>query len=249
MVTPVNLGPFPGYVGGGDGEIDVEINGLTNADDFAAIGTYHYGPDGFDRFNSGSFSVLQDATIETHRIGFELEQSSSASGEASPQVTVNNEVEFFFAVSADTSATLTMSYDGETNIGNDSVSLLVRRVEVGANPAVLETLFSTAVYPDDEGSDVVEIELLAGERYLIFMDSRARSFDGTGLVESALSVSIELPTCAADLNGDGLLDFFDVSAFLTAYNAMDPVADLNGDGLFNFFDVSGFLVAYNEGCP
>ncbi len=55
--------------------------------------------------------------------------------------------------------------------------------------------------------------------------------------------------CSADLTGDGLLDFFDVSAFLTAYNAQDEIADFNEDGLFNFFDVSAFLTAFNEGCP
>ncbi|MCA9276498.1 MAG: hypothetical protein KDA29_10775 [Phycisphaerales bacterium] len=57
------------------------------------------------------------------------------------------------------------------------------------------------------------------------------------------------PACPADLTGDGMLNFFDVSAFLTAYNAMNPVADFNGDGNFNFFDVSAFLQAYNMGCP
>ncbi|HIB69320.1 MAG TPA: hypothetical protein EYO33_30620 [Phycisphaerales bacterium] len=55
--------------------------------------------------------------------------------------------------------------------------------------------------------------------------------------------------CLADLNGDGSLDFFDVSAFLTAYNAQDLVADFNNDGQFNFFDVSVFLSAYTNGCP
>ncbi|MCA9275798.1 MAG: hypothetical protein KDA29_07220 [Phycisphaerales bacterium] len=58
------------------------------------------------------------------------------------------------------------------------------------------------------------------------------------------------PPCGdADLNGDGSLNFFDVSAFLTAYLAQDPAADFTGDGLFNFFDVSAFLVAYQTGCP
>ena len=55
--------------------------------------------------------------------------------------------------------------------------------------------------------------------------------------------------CAGDLNGDGVLDFFDVSAFLNGYNAMDPIADFTGDGVFDFFDVSAFLGAYNAGCP
>ena len=55
--------------------------------------------------------------------------------------------------------------------------------------------------------------------------------------------------CPPDLTNDGTLDSFDVSAFLTAYNAQDPAADFNADGLFNFFDVSAFVEAYLNGCP
>lgn len=57
------------------------------------------------------------------------------------------------------------------------------------------------------------------------------------------------PLCPADINNDGSLNFFDVSAFLTAYQSQNPIADFNGDGLFNFFDVSAFLTAFNAGCP
>ena len=56
-------------------------------------------------------------------------------------------------------------------------------------------------------------------------------------------------TCIADLNGDGELDFFDVSDFLDAFGAQDPVADINGDRSFDFFDVSDFLDAFGAGCP
>ncbi|MEZ6164182.1 MAG: GC-type dockerin domain-anchored protein [Phycisphaerales bacterium] len=55
--------------------------------------------------------------------------------------------------------------------------------------------------------------------------------------------------CPADLTGDQSLDFFDVSAFLNAFNAMNPIADFTGDGSFDFFDVSAFLNAFNAGCP
>ena len=55
--------------------------------------------------------------------------------------------------------------------------------------------------------------------------------------------------CVADLNGDGELNFFDVSTFLNAFTAQDPIADLTGDGAFNFFDVSAFLNAFGAGCP
>lgn len=56
-------------------------------------------------------------------------------------------------------------------------------------------------------------------------------------------------SCPADLTGDGVLDFFDVSMFLSAFNTQDPVADFTGDGIWDFFDVSAFLGAYNAGCP
>lgn len=58
-----------------------------------------------------------------------------------------------------------------------------------------------------------------------------------------------VPPCPADITGEGELNFFDVSAFLLAFNAQDPIADFTGDGLFNFFDVSAFLLAFQTGCP
>lgn len=51
----------------------------------------------------------------------------------------------------------------------------------------------------------------------------------------------------ADLNGDGELNFFDVSLFLNAFNSGDLLADFNGDGILSFFDVSTFLGFFNQG--
>ncbi len=65
---------------------------------------------------------------------------------------------------------------------------------------------------------------------------------------SNFSITIIDP-CPVDLNDDGMVDFFDVSVFLTAFSTMGPVADFNHDGIVNFFDVSAFLAAYNAGCP
>jgi len=47
----------------------------------------------------------------------------------------------------------------------------------------------------------------------------------------------------------GALDFFDVSAFLSAFGTNDAAADFNNDGAWNFFDVSDFLTVFGQGCP
>ncbi len=60
----------------------------------------------------------------------------------------------------------------------------------------------------------------------------------------------DLLWCAPDLAEPyNTLNFFDVSAFLAAFSALDPIADLNNDSVHNFFDVSAFLAAYGDGCP
>ncbi len=55
--------------------------------------------------------------------------------------------------------------------------------------------------------------------------------------------------CPADMNGDGALDFFDISTFLTAFGNGDLSVDINGDGALDFFDISAFLTAFAAGCP
>lgn len=62
---------------------------------------------------------------------------------------------------------------------------------------------------------------------------------------------IDPPSCPADIAEPmGTLNFFDVSAFISLYNAQDPAADFAEPfGTFNFFDVSAFISAYNQGCP
>ncbi len=60
---------------------------------------------------------------------------------------------------------------------------------------------------------------------------------------------VEEPSCPADINQDGTLNFFDISDFLAAFSALEPVADFNNDGAYNFFDISEFLAAFSQGCP
>ena len=67
---------------------------------------------------------------------------------------------------------------------------------------------------------------------------------------NVLRENVFIDLCDADINKDGLLNFFDVSGFIAAYNAQDPAADLAAPfGTFNFFDVSAYISLYNAGCP
>ncbi len=57
-------------------------------------------------------------------------------------------------------------------------------------------------------------------------------------------------SCAADVNDDGLINFFDLAAFIDLYNLQDPAADIAPPfGIINFFDLAAFLGLYNAGCP
>ncbi len=56
------------------------------------------------------------------------------------------------------------------------------------------------------------------------------------------------PDCAADFNGDALVDFFDYLDFVDAFSANDPSADFNGDAVIDFFDYLDFVDAFSTGC-
>lgn len=59
---------------------------------------------------------------------------------------------------------------------------------------------------------------------------------------------LDMSMSPADLNGDGSLDFFDVSLFLKAFAQGDLIADLDHNGRIDFFDVSTLLAAFSRGC-
>ncbi len=86
-----------------------------------------------------------------------------------------------------------------------------------------------------------------------FNNPTSVNFDPLLPADEAYSVAMYIghysDPCIADLTGDGVLNFFDVSAFLSAFAAQNPIADFTGDGVYNFFDVSAFLSAFAAGCP
>ena len=64
-----------------------------------------------------------------------------------------------------------------------------------------------------------------------------------------LNQCVPVIPCTPDLDGNGLLNFFDIAAFLLYYQTQNPTADWNNDGQLNFFDFAAYLIDFNAGCP
>jgi len=105
----------------------------------------------------------------------------------------------------------------------------------------------------DETSPGVFVEVSS---HLYTIDPASGNANDLGVIQShqtwdAVTLVIDdgIAACKPDLTGDGTLDFFDISAFLTAFGTQDPVADFTGDRVFDFFDISVFLSVFGAGCP
>jgi hypothetical protein len=119
----------------------------------------------------------------------------------------------------------------------------------------MQYLVNNAQGPAVETILLLELELWSGNTsanpsdpiYILFAQGSAVADleFAVDYVESTLAA----PTCPADFTGDNQLDFFDLSAFLTALGNEDPSADLSPDDQYDFFDVSAYLTLYQQGCP
>jgi uncharacterized membrane protein len=70
----------------------------------------------------------------------------------------------------------------------------------------------------------------------------------SGSIEGWMAV-IPWVTCAADCNGDGLLNLTDFGCFQTRFALGDPYADCNTDGVTNLADFGCFQTQFAFGCP
>ena len=116
-----------------------------------------------------------------------------------------------------------------------------------------ESICSTTAVPVITGEVIPSMPMSAfigepasGLWHLLVSDES--SYDSGTVHEVCLSITTNI-ACLPDLNADGVLDFFDISAFLTAFSNQDPIADFSDDGIYDFFDVSAFLSAFTSGCP
>jgi len=60
--------------------------------------------------------------------------------------------------------------------------------------------------------------------------------------------AIDPNACAADVNGDDVLNILDFIAFQGLFEAGDAAADVNGDGLLNILDFIAFQGLFEAGC-
>ncbi|RMH28678.1 MAG: VCBS repeat-containing protein [Planctomycetota bacterium] len=84
--------------------------------------------------------------------------------------------------------------------------------------------------------------------------------NGDGLADMALGYAgntcvrvffAQAPECPADMAEPfGVLNIFDIQAFIGLYNGQDAGADLAEPfGVFNIFDLQAYIDLYNQGCP
>ncbi len=123
----------------------------------------------------------------------------------------------------------------------DSDSVYMFNITNGESMASLERSDSDA----GEGG----VNSLAVSNGLVVVGSAFHnSYGGSGGTGAVYIYDVNEITCPADLTGDRVVNFFDVSAFLAAFSTGDPSGDFNNDGAYNFFDVSDFLMAYSASC-
>lgn len=125
--------------------------------------------------------------------------------------------------------------------GTDSGSAYVFREVTGVWQQTAMLIAGDATAFDEFGASVS----IDGDTTVVgaFSDDAG---NGSG---SAYVFALNSP-CLADLIDDGVLDFSDVLAFLTAFADKNPAADFaDPQGIFDFSDVLAFLAAFAAGCP
>jgi len=132
-------------------------------------------------------------------------------------------------------------------------SLLVEYKNIVEVWAELATVVSDGVDQDGFSLNQIELPFTAyGTDLQLRVTAQGNEADDDWYLDN-IAVTMEFidepDPCPADINGDGVLDFFDISAFLSAFSAMDPISDFTDDGQWDFFDISAFLSAFSSGCP
>ena len=123
---------------------------------------------------------------------------------------------------------ITMWIEGGAGIGSDVIHA-VRQNNLGGTDWS-SMIASDPAYRARLASTVSDEQIIAAWQVGDFgvADIQAHNLNADGSLGVAQN-------CRSDLNSDGIIDFFDVSILITAFNEMDPIADINLDSIINFF--------------
>ena len=99
--------------------------------------------------------------------------------------------------------------------------------------------YNGLLYVGGADGKVHEVHPVTGEEFRVFTMLSA---------VSGIAPTQGLVSCPADYDISGDLNFFDVAAFLSLFDAHLPAADTNGDGAFDIHDVLQFLDMFAGGC-
>lgn len=141
---------------------------------------------------------------------------------------------------------------------NNTRGVMAKDLDSDARPELIAFTLGTArIYQQD-----------AAGRYRAVADARLSShkrtttadLDGNGQTDFiTMHGSGELTTrimfgrsgihCTADYNRDGRVDWLDIGAYLSDFNANSRFADLTGDRRLDFHDIARFIQAFAAGCP
>ena len=137
----------------------------------------------------------------------------------------------------------------QTEDGNDFL-VVEFSDDAGASWSTVETVGNTSGWDELQFAveDYVSVTSQFQARFTV-SDNPNDSVTEAAIDAFGISSIMCDDVCEADLTGDGVLDIFDVFAFLDMFNAGDAGADLNGDGVLDIFDVFAYLDGFNAGCP
>ena len=192
----------------------------------------------------------------------DLAQTGPAQGVLTP--TADPDVfDFALALSAELGLTVRVGLPGSDPVDNEIDALpvvlpITGQAELLGDGSVRLTIQADAVsdpttVPIDTGPLPplpVELPTLGTATAGVLLNLTPQTLGVDAAVSVGLLVIGEPGGCVADWNNDSQVNFFDIVAYLDAYNTQDPAADLAGPvGVFNFFDIVAYLDLYNLGCP
>jgi len=120
-------------------------------------------------------------------------------------------------------------------------------IDAGRNDSVPRDI----VDGDDDGSTFDQVSYDSRGRSRFIDDPlTTNSGSGTGAIVDIGATEFQRQ-CESDLSPPfGVVNFFDISAYIVAFNSGDPAADIAAPfGVLNFFDIAAYITLFNTPCP